>query len=67
MNERQLRWLAEAEETAFAVEAAEQFVRWTVADEAALEGLLAAIGAKQWWELQEYLESHPECRCRWSS
>lgn len=65
MNERQLRWLEEAEEVSSPLP--EMGVTlWTVADEAALEGLLVAIGREQWWELQEYLERHPECRCRWS-
>lgn len=61
-----LVWLAEAEEVSAPVEVAEQFQLWTVADEAALEGLLCAIGREQWEELQDYLESHPECRYRWS-
>lgn len=67
MNERQLRWLEEAEEVSSPVEVAERFTLWTVADEAALEGLLFAIGREQWEELQDYLESHPELKCHWSS
>ena len=66
MNGMQLQWLEEAEEVSAPVEVAEEFVLWTVADEAALEGLLFAIGREQWEELQNYLESHPECRYRWS-
>lgn len=66
MNEKQLRWLEEAEEVSSAVEVAEQFTLWTVADEGSLEGLLFAIGREQWEELQDYLERHPECRFRWS-
>jgi hypothetical protein len=61
-----LVWLAVAEAETAPVEVAEEFTLWTVADEAALEGLLFAIGREQWEELQEYLESHPECRYRWS-
>jgi hypothetical protein len=56
VNQRQLRWLAEAEEVEAPVEVAEQFQVWTVQDEAGLVGLVVEIGWERWEALQDEAE-----------
>lgn len=59
MNERELRWLAEAEEVAAPVVEAEQFVPFDAAQAVAEEGLLWVWFCSEEAYYREWRESHP--------
>lgn len=58
MNERQLRWLEEAEEVSSPVEVAEQFRPFDLATAVAEEGFLWAMFCSEEAYYHEWLESH---------